>query len=211
MTENGFRKSKNGFISFFTGSSVHKRLYTDEDILIMKNMKLSGMTYRAIEKELGISGVNKLIDRYNPIVDDTVIPDGYITIKDYCELNSITYSSAYRMIKQNKIETIKKNNKLYLDRNTVFRYRLTLSEEEIDKIIEMSRQGYTISSIRKVTGHNNKTISYYTNRETIKYRDAEKYRKVNELRDKGYSIREIAKELDIPYGSIHYMLTKKDV
>lgn len=211
--ENGFRKSKNGFISFFTGSSMHKRKYTDDFILKMKNMKLSGMTYKEIGIRLNLSSTNvqKLISIYNPIIDDIDIPDNYVTIKMYAELNGMTYSAVYYYIKKYNIETIKKNHKLYLDKDIVFTYNSTLKDEDIETIIELSNRGHTVSDIRKITGFNRKTISYYTDGKTTKHRNINKYNKVKELHNSGYSIRKIAKELNIPFGSIHYMLKKFDI
>lgn len=73
------------------------------------------------------------------------------------------------------------------------------------------RNGRTIKEAAALTGLTEQTIKRWTSepRETYLSRAEERHEKICALRDQGMSMRQIATDLGISVGTVHYALKKK--
>ena len=88
------KKTNKGMLSYFGGSSKHKRKYDDTEIQDMYRRRLAGESYRSIGATYRVHGasIHKLLQRHAPIIANTTIPKGYIHVTKFCdEHNSSSY------------------------------------------------------------------------------------------------------------------------
>lgn len=74
----------------------------------------------------------------------------------------------------------------------------------------LPRNGYSIAGAAKKLGVSESTVKRWTSapREEFDARTAARHERIRELRAEGKSMREIAAELDIAVGTVHYALKK---
>lgn len=159
------KRTKNGFLSPFGNSSMHKRKYSDEEILDMKNKILSGYTYQKVGDLYGVTRgtISGLLKHHNPIYKDEVVPKGYVTIKNYCEYHSTTYRSVYWHISKGRIKHIKVDNILYIPLVEYVVPSKCKPEDIILDILDMHDNGNNITKIAKELGVHRITVSRYIN------------------------------------------------
>jgi len=160
------RKTTRGMLSVFGGSSMHKRKWTDETIADWEKKRESGMTYRAIGAERGVSGssVRSALIKHGtkPIHDNMTVPKGYISIKDYCDKYGYTYGAVYHYVHLNSIEFIKISRNVYIKEDSEIKRR-TIEDMKIEAILILREGGMTQADIANVLGLNRNTVVTYLN------------------------------------------------
>ena len=157
------KKTSKGMLSHFAGSSKHKRKYSDKDVEDMRNRRLKGETFESIAKDYGItrSAIAKAIQRHNPILDNSVLPKGYIHISDYCALNGLNYNTVVYHIRAKNIPVIKHKNKVYIKEDTVITNDKFIDDDKIEDIHRLKNKGLNKTQIAAKLGLNRKTVAYY--------------------------------------------------
>lgn len=159
------KRTKHGFLSHWGTSSQHNRKYSDSDILNMKNRRLNGETFQSIANTYGVNRgtIRNVIQRHNPIIDNTPIPKGYIPLMEYCEKYNVPYNSLYWHIRQGNINTVKIRNIIYLDGKELEVKRLSLPEDTILAILDLYDSGMNKTKIAKQLGISRITVRRYIN------------------------------------------------
>ena len=149
-------------LSHFGGSSKHKRKWTDNQIKNMKDRVLSGESYRSIAKDYNTSGasIHSALSRHNPVVKEEYLPYGYATIKEYCEEHGELYNAVYWHIKHKHIDSVIYKNKVYVPLNSTIKRR-TISDDKIDKILELYGDMVKKKEIANMVGVNIGTVNNY--------------------------------------------------
>lgn len=163
------KRTSRGMLSHFGNSSMHIRKYTDKDILIMKNRRLSGETWDSIAKDYNVhrATVCRLVANFNPIIDNRVIPKGFIPMSVFCDHNGIPYETAIYHCRKKNVNVLKKGNRIYIHRDTIFENKKFISQDKIDRINELSKLGYTKTDIAKEIGISRYTVASYLKLEII--------------------------------------------
>lgn len=132
----------------------------------------------------------------------------YVTSKeiaDKCNINATYVVAAIRYLRQNgyNIETVQGATGGYIYHG---KENIKLSDNVTNKIskgiVDLYRDNVLTKDIKEVTNRNQQTIYYHLRKHRIKpnrkRRNIEEYRQIESLYNKGLSIKEIAKELNIP-------------
>lgn len=157
-------KSKHGFISHFTGSSAHKRKFTDEEIEVFRKRRLDGETYQSIADSFSIKNRNSIrqaIQRHNPIVDNTTIPKDYIELIDYSYEHNIPRNTVYRWVKKDHLKSVKINNKYYVNRFQIYTPTTTIPNDKFTAIYILKENGFSQREIATALDLAESTISKY--------------------------------------------------
>ena len=157
------KKTKYGMLSPFGNSSKHKKKYSDTEVTNMKKLKALGKTYAEIGKLFNVSrsAIYRAIQRHNPIIDNTNIPLDYVPISEYMEEYNETYTTVYWHVRNNNLDSIKVNNKIYVPIEAKIK-RKTISEEKIDKIIHLcNTTSWSLRAIGKEVGCSYQTVKAY--------------------------------------------------
>lgn len=163
------KRTSRGMLSNFGNSSMHIRKYTDKDILIMKNRRLNGETWDSIAKDYNVhrATVCRLVANFNPIIDNRVIPKGFIPLSAFCEHNGIPYETAIYHCRKKNVNVLKKDNRIYIHRDTIFENKKFISQDKIDRINELFHLGYNKTNIAKDVGISRFTVASYLKLEII--------------------------------------------
>ena len=72
------------------------------------------------------------------------------------------------------------------------------------------RNGLSINELAKRIGKSRATVARYTSEPRKQYeaRAAERHERIRELRQEGLTLREIANEVEVSVGTVHYALKK---
>ena len=157
-------KTKTGVLSLWNSSPQHKRKYSDEVVDSMRKRKLNGETWRAIGEDYNMdaSSVYQMVQRHNPIIQNEIkIPKDYVTVNEYCDINSYDYNMVLYRIRHRDIPHITKDRKIYLHEDTILENGRYLSEKNIEKIMELFNSGMKRKDIAVKLGICARTVGVY--------------------------------------------------
>ncbi len=156
-------KTKNGFLSHFADSSKHGRKWSDEQIEDMRSRRLKGETWQSIANDYNCdrSSIHRAVQRHNPIIENTIVPKGYIDMKTFMALSGETYMAIFHRIKRQAVDYIKIKNKLYIKHDELLIQNKHLSVEQIDAIICLHNNHFKIIEIAKALKLTRSTVSKY--------------------------------------------------
>jgi hypothetical protein len=158
------KRTRHGMLTPFALSSKHNRKYSDATISEMRDRRLMGETWRSIGKTYNVAGatIKSTIKRHNPIIAPNIpIPKGYITLAEYGDMHNLKYETVYYHLRAKNIHTTKRDNVLYIHKDVDFKNKKLISDEKIESIIKLWKEGKNKSEISRSINASRATVRVY--------------------------------------------------